>query len=149
MGRVCLSDGSCRTCGGTDLDPSRKLACSSTTVNLACCGRCLDLQTSVASCGSFGRPCSAQNAATVSCTQGTCSWTCLPGWADCDSPSFNNGCETYIVSNPNHCGGCNRACPTSSSVCINDKCLLQSGQPCMTSAACASGWCLNRICQAR
>ena len=36
---------------------------------------------------------------------------CHKGFADCDA-NRNNGCETNVLIDPDHCGGCDTACPS-------------------------------------
>jgi hypothetical protein len=65
--------------------------------------------TSLAHCGACGSACAPANAIGV-CAAGACGIaTCATGFADCDG-SVANGCETDLLSNAAHCGGCGNAC---------------------------------------
>ena len=56
---------------------------------------------------------------------GSCSFTCKPGYADCNKQGPNtDGCETDLVGITN-CGGCGIACPgvpNGVAACVNGKC---------------------------
>jgi hypothetical protein len=43
------------------------------------------------------------------CTPGTCS----PGWANCNSTSVDDGCETNTTTDVNNCGACGNKCTTT------------------------------------
>ena len=86
-----------------------------------------NLINNIFNCGSCGYNCSAQmvNANTV-CTSSGCSWTsCLPNFANCDG-NFTNGCETNLLTNSSHCGGCNQPCnpPNALGKCSNGLCSI-------------------------
>jgi hypothetical protein len=50
------------------------------------------------------------NVTQASCLNGVCQiQECLPGFYDCDGES-DNGCETYIYSDPHNCGACDYDC---------------------------------------
>lgn len=59
-------------------------------------------------CGACGSPCTNAHGAT-SCVDGTCSPSCDPGFADCDS-NPKNGCEKSTSSDVANCGGCGITC---------------------------------------
>jgi hypothetical protein len=77
-------------------------------------------------CGACGTPCPPPGVANVSsptCSTGTCSWSCSPGWGTCDGNDAN-GCETDLTTTA-RCGACNNACPTTFNgfpTCINSQC---------------------------
>jgi hypothetical protein len=62
------------------------------------------------------------------CIQDSCSLTCESGWGNCDL-GVQNGCETNLNNDPNHCGTCTTVC--SSGICSN--------------ATCASATCFNLV----
>src|SRR5262249_31713637 len=63
-------------------------------------------------CGSCGNSCTLKpNTVATACYGATCSYTqCQQYYQDCD---FNaqNGCETNVSADPNHCGSCYIRCP--------------------------------------
>ena len=89
-------------------------------------------------CGSCGNVCDAVEGGVPACGRGACASVCAPGFADCDlNPA--NGCETYVVDDPNNCGHCYWHCPPGnkceagwcSPVALGDHChnplVLQGG----------------------
>ncbi len=65
--------------------------------------------TTAAHCGACGQLCAPQPNATERCAEGTCTYTCNAGFADCNgSPA--DGCEVDTRSNPANCGACDNAC---------------------------------------
>jgi len=105
--------------------------CPAGTIN--CGGDCVDVLTDARNCGKCGRRCPGPSSKTANgspvCEAGQCSYTCFPGFANCDDNPAN-GCEANLLTNPNHCG----TCPT--------KCNVAAGQPCIV------GKCLTRECDA-
>jgi hypothetical protein len=70
--------------------------------------------TAVASCGSCSLSCANPHGSASCQTSGaspTCQPTCDPGWSACGAPEA--GCATQTDSDPDHCGGCTRACSSS------------------------------------
>lgn len=57
---------------------------------------------------------------TAECIDGVCVIDCDDDYADCDGPE--NGCETSLMSDPLHCGSCNRACDADSQTCVDGDC---------------------------
>jgi len=53
-------------------------------------------------------------------------FVCYNDWANCDN-DWSNGCETYLLTDNEHCGGCNQPC-NSEEFCVLGNCLVyQSG----------------------
>jgi hypothetical protein len=78
----------------------------------------IDIRTNIDDCGGCNHECDFPNAVR-SCQDGTCvmgecrsnrpaEW--FPLFENCDGDP-NTGCETDILSDPAHCGGCGQACP--------------------------------------
>ncbi len=93
-----------------------------------------DVRTDVSHCGTCGNPCTADHADPI-CTARTCGFgACHFGYADCNY-FLGDDCETDILANPDHCGGCNRPCRNAANMhgaaCQNGVC-----QP----GACDTGW---------
>jgi hypothetical protein len=78
-------------------------------------------------CGSCTVTCASGAYATPICEKGSCAFTCEGGHGDCDASPYN-GCESDFTSSTEHCGACNKPCPSvpnatpkcSSSVCGYD-----------------------------
>lgn len=62
-------------------------------------------------CGACGLSCAElPNIATASgCAGGSCQFTCLDGFGDCD-PAPGTGCETDLRTSVEHCGACQNDC---------------------------------------
>ena len=70
--------------------------------------------TTTTNCGACGATCSTTNAASETCTAGSCAYVCDPGWANCNpTPPNTGGCST-ATNTTTHCGGCNNACTLTS-----------------------------------
>ncbi len=55
------------------------------------------------------------------CSAGTCGYqACEQGYADCDTVT-SNGCETFLLADPMHCGACGVQCATGQS-CVAGSC---------------------------
>jgi len=84
-----------------------------------CSGRCRDLRTDDAHCGSCGVQCSQsagwQTGVSV-CSYGSCRFQCAQGRGDCNG-ELRDGCEINLNSDPTNCGECGHTC--------------EPGQPCM------------------
>jgi hypothetical protein len=100
--------------------------------NETCCGSfCIDTRSDLFNCGSCGNECSTANGA-ATCTNGSCTWTCNPGFEHC--ATGNTGCESHTLTDPTRCGGCNTNCNT---VVVN-----------ATGIGCAQGKCTYAQCNA-
>jgi hypothetical protein len=107
-----------------------------------CAGACVDLTTRVDHCGACGTTCNAAGA-TSQCVAGRCTFTCMPGFANCDGDA-SNGCERNLLSDPANCGLCRRACISpsggsamcSSGMCVDSNC---SGACLATGGTCSVG----------
>ena len=70
----------------------------------------------------------------------SCQYICNSGYENCDG-NWATGCERNILTDPQHCGMCNRPCP----VIANGSSICQNGQ-CIT--ACNPGYVMvNGVCQ--
>ncbi|MFO0580012.1 MAG: LamG-like jellyroll fold domain-containing protein [Polyangia bacterium] len=78
-----------------------------------------------AGCGA----CTAPAHAVPLCDGGRCSYSCLPGWGDCDG-SAANGCEADLGSSAANCGACGNTCAGG------------------TDAKCTAGFCSDCRCAA-
>lgn len=83
--------------------------------NLAGDGCEINLSADVNNCGLCARACMNPGNATPICTGGSCNYTCLAGYADCDM-ALVNGCEASLLSTAN-CGACMVACPGGTPRC--------------------------------
>jgi len=64
---------------------------------------------------------------TPTCQGGICTYPCSPGYGDCNA-NMTDGCETFLLNNPQHCGACNVVCalPNAAATCINGVCTIGS-----------------------
>ncbi len=89
-----------------------------------CAGACVDLLANLAHCGACDARCATPNA-TASCLNGNCAVaTCAAPFGNCDGMAAN-GCETNLLVDVGHCGGCGMMCPTrarASSSCAAGRC---------------------------
>ena len=68
----------------------------------------------VTNCGACGDVCSAPNTTAIcdhSTNPGTCSYTCVTGFADCNG-TMSDGCEIDTMTDDKNCGRCGHACMT-------------------------------------
>ena len=81
-------------------------------------GECLDPSSSDSHCGACGNACPPGGDGTVEappntyfgCFEGACGTPkCKTGWGDCDLDP-ENGCETPLTNNDEHCGTCGYRC---------------------------------------
>ena len=101
------TDGLCVCSADTDTkcliaseDENARYACVDPKLNAAYCGCTAE---------SAGLNCETlPNVIEGSCADGVCSFTCKPGYADCDNDP-SNGCEADLNS-PDTCGSCENAC---------------------------------------
>jgi hypothetical protein len=65
-----------------------------------------------------------------SCSSGVCSLVCLDGKGNCDGDS-NNGCETNLKTDAEHCGACGAPCnvPHATARCSGGKCEVEACTP--------------------
>ena len=70
---------------------------------VSCNGKCVDLKSDEANCGSCGSTCKRAHA----CNQGSCQLECPDVQLAC-----GNVCVTP-ASNPSHCGGCGKSCASN------------------------------------
>ncbi|MFA5625528.1 MAG: hypothetical protein WC966_10825, partial [Bradymonadales bacterium] len=59
---------------------------------------------------------------TVACIDGECKIFCKTGYGDCDG-DLSTGCETSLIYNDDHCGGCGNACTASKPNCDGITCV--------------------------
>lgn len=91
-----------------------------------------NISSDLQNCGVCGHICPTQlNTTGSTCNAGTCGFLgCNAGFASCNSPSIQDGCETSITTTSN-CGGCGITC---------------SGKPNATGYACANQLCAVTSC---
>ncbi len=136
---------SCRTCGHVcDLDHARP-RCVAGGCEIAACdegfancdleidnGCEANLETSEEHCGGCRRPCVFDNGVAI-CDERVCALAgCSSTFADCND-WVGDGCEVDTATDPDHCGGCRRACelPHATAGCEDGGCAVDE---------CASGW---------
>ena len=120
-------DGRCRCGTATPCSGIRPSCCKANGAS-----ECVDTQTDVRFCGACNTPCDKDRANVVpTCTGGTCSYPCAPGWGRCPAGTNSKGCETNTNTDRANCGGCGNICaPTvphgvaASPACVGGKCAL-------------------------
>jgi hypothetical protein len=107
--------------GGTSGGPG---GCNDT--QKTCNGTCVSKTDPNAGCATaVCTPCAATTNAAPACKAGGCSFTCNPGFDDCDGNPAN-GCEGKTSSDAANCGKCGDPCgatnTTSPALCMAGKC---------------------------
>ncbi|MBX3213287.1 MAG: hypothetical protein KF850_14725 [Labilithrix sp.] len=122
------------TCGGT-----------SGTNNTYACGT--NLLADRNNCGTCGNACPQASAfpelnMDTQCVDGACQRQCVPRsgvqYGDCNG-LVDDGCETNLGNDPDHCGACGNACPAGpdgARRCINGQCGCPIGQTWCDSVGC-------------
>jgi hypothetical protein len=106
-GRACTNAHGTTTCSAGACVPTCAAGYADCDGNAANgCEAAID--TSLENCGGCGKVCSGANGTAV-CSSGICSVTCTANYADCDA-NVVNGCESYLLGDPKHCGTCATAC---------------------------------------
>ena len=133
----------CSGCDKPCVVPNATPACSGATCVVGSCnggwGNCnsipadgceTNVQTDPLHCSDCGKPCTVPPHATATCVGGTCGFSCVDSWFDCDGDA-TNGCEFDLASDPNHCGACGTVCSVangtagcSSGLCVIGACNL-------------------------
>ncbi len=129
----------CGSCGNVCSFPNSTSVCSSGQCAIASCnsgfGNCnqiladgceINLNINLQNCGACGIVCNFSNANSA-CSSGQCTIaSCNSGFANCNS-IITDGCEISLFSNINHCGTCNRACPSAANSfpdCVQGTCQI-------------------------
>ncbi len=122
-GRACNATGGTATCSNGNCG----IVCLSSRGN--CDGNVgngceTNTTNTTAHCGGCGQACST-NGAVPTCSNSSCTLACVATRGNCDG-NVGNGCETSFVTNPAHCGGCNRPCSTvgGTSTCVQQVCVM-------------------------
>ncbi len=98
-----------------------------------------NVETNPSHCGACARACATTNVQTRTCAAGICTSTCNAGFGNCTtplSPAADDGCETAITTNPQHCGACGRGCSLSG----------VSGAPTCAAGLCTSACAIGANC---
>src|SRR5262249_32917845 len=87
--------------------PSGQTLCNAICQGDVCSGECKDLASDWNNCGACGRVCKGADfvPSVIACDYGSCTRTCLQGWADCNGNTADS-CEVNTNSAPNNCGAC-------------------------------------------
>jgi hypothetical protein len=113
-------------CGtATPVPTATPVVCGPGEVN--CGGTCVILASNSSNCGACGNVCSVPNAGSF-CAGGQCQFaSCNFGFLDCDN-NLNDGCETFVLNDPNNCGGCGNVCsvPNAFPSCSGGTCQVGS-----------------------
>ena len=81
----------------------------------------IDTQTDPAHCGACGAECQLAHVTEAGCAAGDCTVIgCQADYADCDA-EVANGCEVFLPTSHDHCGGCGNAC-AADEVCTGGSC---------------------------
>lgn len=101
---------------GTDGSDKADSPASCREPEQSCGGDCIDTSSDPRNCGACEVSCDlGVNVSKAMCTDGQCSPSCKPGFADCDGHG-ENGCETDL-SQPGHCGACGVVCGGGAEFC--------------------------------
>ena len=92
----------------------------------SCTSYCANETSDPSNCGACGAACS-QNNVVNACTGGTCSGTCVPGFADCNGDLRTDGCEVNTLTDFENCNGCANECGLAANnshgiACVNGQC---------------------------
>ncbi len=84
-----------------------------------------NLQLDLGNCGACGNACAftsegANANASLACLDGKCEVKCGDGFGDCNG-KYEDGCETAVERNPQHCGACGNTCKAGE-VCWRGAC---------------------------
>jgi len=71
----------------------------------------------------FASQCPTRPNSSPVCVANQCGFFCDPGYADCDGDPLN-GCEVFVLGDPNNCSACNVVCPPNH-ICVNGQCVFQ------------------------
>jgi hypothetical protein len=71
-------------------------------------------------CGVCNRTCTNAHG-TTDCVGTNCVPSCSGGYRDCDDEPWD-GCETYVIGNPQHCGSCGNTCSGGTPFCCGSSC---------------------------
>ncbi len=132
--------GNCGTCGAVCSVPNATATCMNSHCAVGTCmapfadcnnlpadGCEVNILVDLNHCGSCGTVCAARPNTVAACTTGSCLYTCVPGFADCNGNPVD-GCETSTATDVSHCGGCGTACALPSAVasCVSGACAVTS-----------------------
>ncbi|MBK6533496.1 MAG: hypothetical protein IPF99_29070 [Deltaproteobacteria bacterium] len=83
------------------------------------------LGTDAAHCGRCDNACPTGPNAQVTCSSGTCTFACTPGFSNCDGVNAT-GCEAVTSTDNNNCGGCGVRCAPANATgaCVASACSL-------------------------
>lgn len=129
----------CGSCGAKcPSPPNSEASCAAGNCAFQCQGDYADCNKSAsdgcevdtaaeeAHCGACDFACVLAHAS-VACVAGQCTIAqCDYGFAACDT-NVANGCEVSLLTDPAHCGSCEKACPGATNaegVCVNGACAL-------------------------
>ncbi|HEY8432971.1 MAG TPA: hypothetical protein VIL20_31580 [Sandaracinaceae bacterium] len=127
----------CGSCGNVcPTLPASSPTCSGGTCGFACdpgFGDCNGVATdgcetsvvnNLSHCGTCGNACVDRPNSSPTCAGTTCSFTCDPGFRDCNGAA-GDGCESSVFTDVDNCGGCGNACPNrpnSTRLCAGGSC---------------------------
>jgi len=136
----------CGGCGTACSFPNSAPSCQNGACKIASCnagfadcdlsssnGCEINVATSVANCGACGVVCSANHVANPGCTGGSCTGSCVAGFADCNGNKQLDGCEVNVMTSVANCGACG-------AVCSNNHIVSPSCSGGLCSGACVAGF---------
>jgi hypothetical protein len=130
--QVSIDPENCGGCGVRCAAPGATTACVDASCAVVTCtagtGNCdgaaatgceTDTTSSFAHCGACGRSCTLRGTSRECRASDCVSLGCMPGFTDCNGGT--DGCEAFVASDRNNCGGCGVACP-GGQACDNGGC---------------------------
>ncbi|MGE0784777.1 MAG: MopE-related protein [Sandaracinaceae bacterium] len=123
--------GSCTSVCASDEVCSATMGCVTTCPGSeeVCSRSCVNTQTSLTHCGGCDNACPTPDHAIAVCAAGSCDFTCMTGFDDCDGLP-DNGCETALDTTSD-CGTCGTSCSYAHGVasCDGTACMLMACLP--------------------
>jgi hypothetical protein len=107
-----------------------------------CGDSCVQLDQDDSNCGACGHQCTdpppdagptvwpcgpsvVPPASGVNCLAAKCGVHCSPGFGNCNTDACGDGCETFLLTDHDHCGACGNKC-RDDQACVGGKCICDA-----------------------